>query len=199
MNKEEFLARLRRGLAGLPREDVEERLTFYSETIDDRMEEGLTEEEAVADLGDVDGIAAQIVADTPLPRLVKERARSKRALRAWEIVLLVLGSPLWLSLLIAAGAMLLTAYAVIWALIAALWAVELAVVVCLLAGVVAGAAALFQGGLRGLLVLGAGLLCGGLAIFLFFGCKAVTMALLRLTRRMARGIKSLFIRKEKDV
>ena len=85
MNKAEFLARLRRGLAGLPREDVEERLTFYSETIDDRMEEGLTEEEAVADLGDVDEIAAQIVADTPLPRLVKERARSKRALRAWEM------------------------------------------------------------------------------------------------------------------
>lgn len=198
MSKEEFLAQLRRGLAGLPQEDVEERLTFYSETIDDRIEEGLTEEAAVADVGDVDEIAAQIVAETPLPRLVKERARTKRALRTREIVLLVLGSPLWLSLLIAAGAVLLAAYAVIWSLIAALWAMELAVVACLLAGVVAGAVSLFRGGLSGLLLSG-GLFSGGLAILLFFGCKAATAALLRLTRRMARGIKSLFIRKENNV
>lgn len=47
MNKQEFLVKLRKGLSGLPKEDIEERLTFYSEMIDDRMEEGLSEEEAV--------------------------------------------------------------------------------------------------------------------------------------------------------
>ena len=48
MGKQEFLAQLRKGLQGLPQEDIEERLTFYSEMIDDRMEEGLSEEEAVS-------------------------------------------------------------------------------------------------------------------------------------------------------
>lgn len=48
MLKEEFLAQLRGGLAGLPQEDLEERLAFYSELLDDRMEEGLSEAEAVA-------------------------------------------------------------------------------------------------------------------------------------------------------
>ena len=39
MNKQEFLMRLREGLSGLPQNEIEERLTFYSEMIDDRIEE----------------------------------------------------------------------------------------------------------------------------------------------------------------
>ena len=104
MNKEAFLAALRNALTGLPQDDVEERLAFYGEMIDDRMEEGMTEEEAVAGLDPVDEIAAQTVADIPLTRLVRETMNPGRRLRAWEIVLLVLGSPIWLSLLIALAA-----------------------------------------------------------------------------------------------
>ena len=48
MTKQEFLNQLRMGISGLPQEDISERLTFYREMIDDRMEEGLSEEEAVA-------------------------------------------------------------------------------------------------------------------------------------------------------
>ena len=48
MNKQEFLSQLRKGLAGLPQNDIEERLAFYGEMIDDRIEEGLSEEEAVS-------------------------------------------------------------------------------------------------------------------------------------------------------
>ena len=69
--------------------------------IDDRMEEGSTEEEVVSEIGNVDDIVSQIIADTPLVKLVKEKAKPNRMLKAWEIVLLVLGSPLWVSLLLA--------------------------------------------------------------------------------------------------
>ena len=48
MSKQEFLDQLRARLSGLPRQDVIERLNFYSEMIDDRMEEGLSEEDAKA-------------------------------------------------------------------------------------------------------------------------------------------------------
>ena len=37
MNKQEFLTQLRQGLSGLPQDDIEKRLTFYSEMIDDRI------------------------------------------------------------------------------------------------------------------------------------------------------------------
>ena len=46
MNKQEFLNQLRSGLNGLPHEEIEERVMFYSEMIDDRVEEGLSEEDA---------------------------------------------------------------------------------------------------------------------------------------------------------
>ena len=67
--------------------------------LDDQMEEGLSEEEAVAAVGPVDEIVRQIIADTPLAKLAKERMRPRRQLKAWEIVLLVLGS-LALSILL---------------------------------------------------------------------------------------------------
>lgn len=75
MSKQEFLEPLRRGLSGLPREDIEERLKFYSEMLEDRMEEGLSEEEAVSAAGSVDEIVAQAVADIPLAKIAKERIR----------------------------------------------------------------------------------------------------------------------------
>ena len=75
MSKQEFLARLRKGLSGLPQEDIEERLGFYSEMIEDQMEEGISEEEAVSAVGAVDEIVAQVVAQTPIARIAKERIK----------------------------------------------------------------------------------------------------------------------------
>ena len=43
VDPETFLDELRKGLSGLPEEDIQERLSFYSEMIDDGMEEGLSE------------------------------------------------------------------------------------------------------------------------------------------------------------
>ena len=91
--------------------------------LDDQMEEGLSEEEAVAAVGPVDEIVRQIIADTPLAKLAKERMRPRRQLKAWEIVLLVLGSPLWLSLGLAAIAVIFAFYVVLWSVSVSLWAV----------------------------------------------------------------------------
>ena len=73
MNKEEFLNGLKNGLSGLPENDVSERLEFYSEMIDDRIEEGMTEEEAVGSVGKVEDAVAQAVSETPLTRIIKEK------------------------------------------------------------------------------------------------------------------------------
>ena len=147
MNKQEFLARLENGLSGLPQEEAAERLTFYSEMIDDRMEDGLSEEEAVAEIGSVDAIVSQLMEETPVPSPDEEPLRPKRRLRAWEIVLLVLGSPLWLSVLAVAFAVVLTAFLTIWVVILSLWAVELASIGGFLIGAAAGVLFLVRGGL----------------------------------------------------
>ncbi len=197
MSKQEFLAELRKALSGLPQGDVEDRLTFYSEMIDDRMEEGLAEGDAVSEIGTVDEVAAQIVGEIPLTKLVKERVRPKRALRVWEIVLLALGSPLWLSLLAALLSVTFAGYLVVWSVIFCLWAMEAALMGFAFYGAVAAVIHVVQGnGFIGLAALGAGAFCAGLSIFLFFGCKEATKGILLLTKKVALGVKSLFIRKE---
>lgn len=194
MNKQEFLAELRKGLHGLPPNDIEERLTFYSEMIDDRMEEGITEGEAVSGIGTVDEVVSQIIAETSLSKLVKEKVRPKRAMKVWEIVLLTLGSPIWLSLLLAVFAVIFAVYVTVWSVIVALWAVELALAAGVLCGVLSFVILIVQvNAAAGIAMLGAGIACIGLSIFLFFGCKETTKGLLFLTKKMISGIKSTFI------
>lgn len=197
MLKQEFLAQLRDALCGLPQCDIDERLTFYSEIIDDRMEEGLSEEEAVAAIGSVDEIFTQVVADIPFSKIVKERIKPKRRLTAWEIVLLALGSPIWLSLGIAAFAVILSLYISLWAVVISLWAVFAALAGCALGGIVAAIVFACSGNLlTGIAMLGAGMLLAGLSIFMFFGCKAATKGTVLLAKKMALGIKHCFIKKE---
>lgn len=197
MNKREFLARLREGLRGLPREDIEERVIFYSEMIDERLEEGLSEAEAVGKLGPVGDVVSQILADTPPAEPVREKTRPRGRARPWEIVLLVLGFPVWLPLLIAAFAVFLAAVIVLWALVVSLWAVDASLLGCVLGGAVSAAAFFLRGnGLTAAAMLSAGLCCAGLAIFCFFGCKAVTKGALWLTKKTASGVKHLFMGKE---
>ncbi len=197
MNKQVFLAELRQGLSGIPKEDLEERLTFYSEMIDDRMEEGLSEESAIAALGTTQSIIGQTLAEIPLSRLVKEKVKPGRKMQAWEISLLVLGSPIWLSLLIALLAVILSLYAVLWSVMIALWAIEGSLTVCAVAGVFACIVFLARGSITsGIAMLGAGLLLFGLSIFGFFGCKYALKGILALSGRIFIGIKSLFMKKE---
>lgn len=197
MTKQEFLARLRKGLSGLPQNDIEERLTFYGELLEDRMEEGLSEEEAVAAIGDAEEIAAQAIADTPFAKIAKERIRPKRRLKAWEIALLALGSPIWLSLGIAAAAVAFALYASLWAVIVSLWAVFAALAACLVACIVTGFRFIAEGsGASGIAAIAAGIVCAGLSIFMFFGCKEATKGVLKLTRKIALGAKNCFIKKE---
>ena len=197
MNKQEFLARLEEGLSGLPQEDIAERLAFYGEMIDDRMEEGLTEEEAVAGIGSADQVISQVIGETPISRIVREKIRPKRRLQAWEITLLVLGSPLWLSLVIAAFAVILSVYAVIWSVILSLWAADASLAVSAVGGTAAGIVLLCTGdGVKGIFLLSSGLICAGLAVFLFFGCRAASRGAWALTKKIASGIKVLILGKE---
>ena len=166
--------------------------------IDDRVEEGASEEEAVAGVGTVEEVASQIVAEVPLTKIVKEKIKPKRTLKAWEIVLIVLGFPVWFPLLVAAGAVMLSLYIVVWAVIISLWAIELSLAVSAAASV-ASAVAYFASGspVTGIAMIGAACVLAGLSIFMFFGCLAASKGILWLTKKFALWVKSLFIGKEK--
>ena len=198
MNKQEFILQLRQGLSGFPQDEIEERLNFYSEMIDDRIEDGLSEEEAVAEIGLVEEIVAQIKADIPLSKFMKEKIKPKHRLAAWEIILIVLGFPIWFSLLIAFFAIMLSLYIVLWAVIICFCAVEVSLWASALAGVAAGVIFACNGNVySGIVMIAAALVCAGLSIFMFYGCKATTNGVIKLTKRIGIGFKNLFIRKER--
>ena len=123
MKKREFIAKLQREICGVPGREAKERLNFYSEMIEDRIEEGLSEEEAVLAIGSVTEIASQINEEFSASQ--KTPIKAKKPLSGKELTLLIVGAPLWLPLLIAFVAIVFSLYAVLWSLVLVLWAVEL--------------------------------------------------------------------------
>ena len=197
MTKNEFLEKLKEKLSFLPSDDVNERLTFYGEMIDDRMEEGLSEEEAVNGVGGIDDVVSQTVSDTSLIKLVKEKVRPKRKLKGWETALIIIGSPLWLPLLIAFLAVVFALYVSVWAVVAAFWAVFVCFAAYGIYGIVYGTISLFGSPDAGhSAFLGAGLAFIGLSVFVFYGCVKTTKSILFFTKKLAAKLKSGFAAKE---
>ena len=197
MNKQEFLSELRKGLSGIPKEDLEERLNFYSEMIDDRIEDGKTEEDAVLEIGDANEIILKILADIPLSKLVKERVKPKRKFLVWEIILLVLGSPIWLSVLLAVFAVIVSVYFSVWSLVICFWAVFASFLGTAVGGILWGVISLFNSNaVIGVAAIGLAVFCLGLSVFMFYGSKAATKCLIRLTKKIIISLKNSFVKKE---
>ena len=198
MTKLNFILTLNDKLSGLPQDEVEERISFFSEMIEDRMEDGMPEEDAVAAVGSVDDIASQIIMDIPLIKIAKKRVRPSRRLRTGEIVLLAVGSPLWISLGAAVFAVCLSLYAVLWSLVAVAWSVFASFAACAPASIALGVLYFVLGQpIMAICAIGAGLFLVGLSIFSFFGCVAATKGCAVLTKMIALGIKKCLVRKER--
>lgn len=194
MSKQDYLAALRRALAQMPPEELERQLAYYDELLSDMCEDGMTETEATARLGEPGAVAAELLASLPLGTLVKSRVKPSGGWSALSIVLLILGAPLWLPLLIALAAVLFSVLIVLWALYLSLAAVVLSLLV--------SAAAVLVGSLFGavegtpLMLAGVILLTAGAGILLALALPPLAHALVRLSRAFIRGVKSLFIKKE---
>ena len=104
MNKQEFLAALARELEPLPREERYKTLNYYDELIDDRLEDGQDEGAVIQSLGAPKAVAEELLGEEEQPLV------PGRGLRVWVIVLLVLGFPLWGSLLVTAAVVLLCVF-----------------------------------------------------------------------------------------
>ncbi|MBQ9984324.1 MAG: DUF1700 domain-containing protein [Lachnospiraceae bacterium] len=196
MNKSEFLAALREKLNGVPEEDINKSLDFYEEMIDDRVEDGMSEEEAVEALGSMEEIIAQILSEVSLPKLVKEKVKPKQSLKAWEIVLIVLGAPIWVPLVFSICSVVLSAYLTVWIMIISLYATDLAIALSGLALTTMAFVSLVQGNFAIFgMMFGCGLVLMGISILLFFGFNQVMKGILWLSKKILIGIKGLFIKK----
>lgn len=196
MNKREYLNRLGELLACLPKADIEEARSFYEEAIDDRVADGMSEEEAIAAIG-TPGAAAEAILDAlpAVPRVVAKTRRRSSAL-LWALV--ILGSPLWFSLLIAFAAVVLGVYICIWAMVFCLWVIPAACVVSLPLVLVFMKWGLEVGHLSFVVAyLGVGLVLVGASILLFMVASKMSRQLVGLPGAWLRKAWSLF-RRERE-
>ena len=199
MTKADFLQLLERALMQLPEEERQRNLEYYSELLDDMMEEGMTEAEATARLGSPAQIAQNILQEMPLSKLVSTCVKPKSGWTPLAIVLAVVGSPVWVPLLLACGAIVLALFVSIWALGFAAVALVIGLAVAVVAAPIIAIRAAILTLPLGLLLLGAGLVLLGLCVL--GGLMAVELCKLlwQLTVWLAHQIKGLFIRKEENL
>ena len=197
MNKSEFLSELSARPQKMPQADARATLSYYGEMLDDRIEEGLTEEAAVASVGTPSDIAAALLKEMPLAKIIGEAIKPKRKLSVLEIILLVLGSPIWISLIVAAFAVLFSLYVSAWSVVISLWACVVSFAACAVVGVLCLPYYAVLGNLGGgLFLCGAGVALAGLAVFFAALCKLLTVLTVRFTRRIPYYIKRCFVGKE---
>ena len=193
MTKLKFLLSLQERLSDLPQGDVEERLNFYSEMIEDRMEEGLPEEDAVAAVGSIEEIASQIRNDLSLDKHEMPSPRSGATHKVWRTVLLVLGAPVWLSLLIALIAVVVSLYISLWAVVISMWCGVLGAVFETLLVILLSANLILADDISaGIMMLGLGMAGAGMVILLTIVCKAATKGMVLLTKWIAASIRKGF-------
>lgn len=182
MNKSEFILQLRNGLSGLPQDDVDERLNFYGEMIDDRIEDGLSEEDAVLEI--------------PLSKIVKKKITAKTKPSVLTVVLLIFGSPIWLSLAIVLFAIIFSIFVVLWSVAVVLWSVFvsflLAAVGTLLYGIIT---CFLRGGVIAAVIFSSALIIGGLSVFMFYISKSVTKLMAFITRKTVLSVKKSIIKR----
>lgn len=191
MTCDEFLDRLGELLACLPAEQVEETRQFYAEAIADRMEDGMSEEEAVAAMGAPGAVAEATLDDLPaVPRAI---ARTRRRSTALLWVLTIVGSPVWVPLLIAFAAVAVTVYVCIWVLALCVWIVAVALGGAGVVELVFAAGGIAIGHVPYVLAsAGMGLALVGVALLAGAGAWAASRQIARLSALWARKAVSPF-------
>lgn len=193
MNKADFLERLATALKSLPPSEIKKSLAYYSEIIDDRIEEGMSEEEAVSGLGSIEEISREVMLDaTPLPELIRTRVIPNGPASMSDVVLLILGSPLFILL----SALIFVFYMCVWLVIITLFLTQFSFGLTGVAAIIASVVDFSSNISIRLLMVCSGLVCLGIGIFTYSPIKKGSKKIIRLTTWFLRNIKLLFIQKE---
>ncbi len=196
MNKSEFLNLLESKLEELPDNEIKKSLTYYSEMIDDRIEDGESEVDAVASLGSVDEISKSVISQTPLSSQIREPIKRKNRFSVSVIILLILGSPIWLSIILTLFSVILSIYAAIASIIIALYSVVAAFLLGGAAAVLGSPIIMYSNIYTGIALIGAGFIMFGLGIFLAYGTVILTKLTIRFTYFLGRKIKLAFAKRK---
>ncbi|MDU6523913.1 DUF1700 domain-containing protein [Enterococcus devriesei] len=194
MNRVEFIKELSNYLAYEVRpSEVHRLIEYYDEMILDLMEDGYSEKQAVAKLGDPKQLAYEAAG-------IPTEVRVPRRLNWLWIILLIIGFPLW-------GSLALAAFLILFSIDLLIWCIPFTGA-CLAAGTIIGGVAaaltspfvLFDSVFMGVTQLGVGMLLFGgglLCMWLTYKFSAVFINMHRALMRLIR--RNIFQRKVVEV
>lgn len=186
---------------GLSQEELATKLNVVRQTVS-KWEKGLStpDAEMLLKLAEVLGTSVSVLVGEDAPNETipqSDDKKPRKQLNVLEIVLLILGSPVWMSLLVSAVAVAVSLYVSWWAILVSLWAAFGSFVGGALGGIASGIMYICTGQtVQGFIMIAAALVSAGLAIFTFFGCKALTKCAVKLTQKLFKWLKNRFSKKE---
>ena len=126
MTKDEFMEELRSSLRaeGVPSAEIDRALEYYAEAIDDRIEDGVTEDDAVQTLGPTSCIVKECVSS--IPPVQRSLLKLTTGNRVLDTLLVVVTAPVWVPATLAVVTTVLSIIASLWMFVAFLWLVVLA-------------------------------------------------------------------------
>lgn len=195
MTKNEFIHELNELLYVLPQSEKKRSIDYYSEMIDDRIEDGESEDEATAKIGNPKAIAADIISNIPLYDTIKTEINNMRKKNTLLIVLAVMASPIWLSLLIVLFAAALSVYISLWSIALSIIAATVGIVCGAAGGIIISVIMAVTEPIQdALFIFGCSLILAGISVFLFYAIKYILIMLIRFTVWLIKKSKFMIIR-----
>lgn len=190
MQRVEFIKELSNYLAYEVRpSEVQRLIEYYDEMIMDLIEDGYTEEEAVAKMGDPKALAYEAAG-------IPEEIKVPRRFSPLILLLLILGFPLWGSLAIAAFCVVLSFYIVIWCIPFTFACLGGGLLVGGLIATLTSPLAIMNVFFIGVTQLGVGMLLFGIGMFFLWATYKFSAVFINGHRWMTRKIRqSVFQRK----
>lgn len=200
MTKNEFLSKLERLLQSV--KDREKTLSYYGELIDDFIEDGFTEEEAIQKVGKPGDIAEQLLTE----ELGKEDKQVKKGTKFVVGLLLVLGCPLWASLVLAFFCLLFAALLLVFSGYILIWCIPIITGSLALASVIlssvstCGSFVIFSQNLAlGLVQLGVGIIAAGIFILMGYLTFYLSRYFAKVTKQFSIWLYEICTKRVKEV
>ncbi len=167
-----FLGELQKSLEHLPKVEVEKVISFYAESIQDKIEDGIDEESVIASFGSIKEIVKNIEDEISIGAIVKAKVKVEREkvnVNKWLVIIIaILTAGIWVPILFAVITVALTVYILLWSIPITVAMVYGSFAIVSVSGIFCGIVRMFAVSfLTGLSYLGVGLLFGGIVIMLF--------------------------------
>lgn len=165
MNKDEFLAGLKKSLKRLPPEDAADAVEYYEEYLEDAGPKN--EAAALGAWGPPERVASQISAEYAMKRMEEQPSAKKGLSTVWVVILAIFASPIAIPVAAVAVCVMLLLVIAVAVAVAAFGTVAVSLAACGVLTFVMGLCLLFVNFQTAVFYIGAGLFLAGAGTALF--------------------------------